>query len=723
MIGRRPPQENFKYMEVDQFIEEVKKVNASVRTGLLRKAFEYADRAHKDQMRASGEKYFTHSINVALILAAQKLDTTTIAAGLLHDVVEDTDVTVKDLRRDFGDEIAELVDGVSRISTYQAKTSIETKAEYFRKMLLSMAKDIRVILIKLADRLHNMRTLEYLSEKRQIKNAKETYEVFAPIAHRLGMALIKRELEDLSLKYLHPEEYQYIKNRLDNTLQARESYVKDIIGPLQKELKANNVAAEVYGRAKSIDSIHRKMTRKERSFEEIYDLFAIRIIVDSVAACYHALGVVHMLYVPVGGFDDYIAKPKQNGYQSLHTNVIGPDGHVLEFQIRTREMHMRAEYGIASHWLYKEGARGIGEADKRLNWLREVLDWQKDMTNPAEFLEYLKIDLYHDEVFVFTPRGELKHLPSGSTALDFAFAVHTEVGLHCAGARINGKLVPLNTELRSGDEVEVMTATNKQPSRDWLKMVNTSGARSKIRKFIKQQDFEKNRQMGKEMLERHLRKMRLPYPSNKEILECAESFSYKNVKSFLAALGQGDVSVISAVNRLYPQALEESKESIEDIITDRTRFRGGIKIDDIKSLQFNFGRCCQPVPGEDVVGFITRGRGVTVHRRDCPNIQRANIDKARIVELDWDISEQSKFVVKINLIMEDRKNILRDILNSIADDETNLKNSSISASRGLARGEFIAEVRNLTHLNRILDQIKKVKGVIDVTRSMGSSKK
>jgi guanosine-3',5'-bis(diphosphate) 3'-pyrophosphohydrolase len=722
MIGQKTPQQNYEYMDVDRFLKEVREINPSVKPALLKKTFAFADKAHADQTRASGEKYFAHSINVAIILASQNLDTTTIAAGLLHDVVEDTDVTVDDLRRAFGDEIAELVDGVSRISSYQAKTSLETKAEYFRKMLLSMAKDIRVILIKLADRLHNMRTLQYLPEPRRIKNARETYEVFAPIAHRLGMAMIKRELEDLSLKFLQPEEYAYIRERLNNTLQMRETYIKDVIEPLKKELKKNGIEADVFGRAKSIDSIHRKMEKKERSFEEIYDLFAIRIIVDSVQACYHALGVVHMLYVPVGGFDDYIAKPKQNGYQSLHTNVIGPSGHVVEFQIRTHEMHTRAEFGIASHWLYKEGSRGIEEADKRLNWLREVLDWQKDMTNPAEFMEYLKIDLYHDEVFVFTPKGELKHLPAGSSVLDFAFAVHTEVGLHCAGAKINGKIVPLAAELKSGDEVEIMTAPNKQPSRDWLKMVHTSGARSKIRKFLKQQDFEENRQLGKEMLDRHLRKMRLPYPSVKEILTCAKSFSFKTVHAFLAGIGQGDVSLVSVVNRLYPQTVEESKETVEEIIADRSRPRGGIRIDDIKSLQFNFGKCCQPVPGEEVVGFITRGRGVTVHRANCPNILRANIDKERIVELDWDVGEQAKFVVKISLIMEDRKNILRDILNSIADDDTNLKNSSISAFKGLAKGEFIAEVRNLSHLNQLIEQIKRVKGVIDVTRSMGSAK-
>lgn len=722
MIGQKTPRQDYKYMEVDQFIKEVKAINPSLKVTLLRKAFTFADKAHGEQMRESGEKYFAHSINVGIILASQNLDTTTIAAGLLHDVVEDTHVTVDDLRKEFGDEVAELVDGVSRISSYQAKTSLETKAEYFRKMLLSMAKDIRVILIKLADRLHNMRTLQYLPEPRRIKNARETYEVFAPIAHRLGMAMIKRELEDLSLKFLEPEEFDYIRERLNNTLQMRETYINDVIGPLTKELEKNGIIAEVLGRAKSIDSIHRKMEKKERSFEEIYDLFAIRIIVESVPACYHALGVVHMLYVPVGGFDDYIAKPKQNGYQSLHTNVIGPNGHVLEFQIRTHEMNTRAEYGIASHWLYKEGSHAIEEADKRLNWLREVLDWQKDMTNPAEFMEYLKIDLYHDEVFVFTPKGELKHLPAGSSVLDFAFAVHTEVGVHCAGAKINGKLVPLATELKSGDEVEIMTATNKQPSRDWLKMVHTSGARSKIRKFLKQQDFEKNRQLGKEMMERHLRKSRLPFPSVKEILACAESLSYKTVNGFLAAIGQGDISLATVVNRLYPQTAEESKETIEEIIADRTRPRGGIRIDDIKSLQFNFGKCCQPVPGEEVVGFVTRGRGVTVHRANCPNIMRANIDKERIVELDWDVGEQAKFVVKISLIMEDRKNILRDILNSIADDETNLKNSSISAYKGLAKGEFIAEVRNLSHLNQLIEQIKRVKGVIDVSRSMGSAK-
>ncbi len=728
MFGSRVPEISYGYMAANEFVQKVLRINPRIDAKLLMEAFVFGDKAHEGQKRASGEKYFTHAINVAMILVGQNMDTTTIAAGLLHDVVEDTEVTLSDLRQKFGNELAELVDGVTRISSYQAKTSIETKAEYFRKMLLSMAKDIRVILIKLADRLHNMRTLEYLSERRQKKIATETYEVFAPIAHRMGMALVKRELEDLSLKYLESEEYEYIKTRLNETLEEREKFVNQVINPIKREIKSSGLKAEIYGRAKSIDSIHRKMIKKQRSFEEIYDLFAIRIVVDTVSECYHALGIVHSLYLPVGGFDDYIAKPKQNGYQSLHTNVIGPEGHVVEFQIRTSGMHTRAEFGIASHWLYKEGAKmggkGIEEADKRLNWLREVLDWQKDMTNPAEFLEYLKIDLYHDEVFIFTPAGELKHLPAGSTVLDFAFTVHTEVGMKCAGAKVNNKIVPLSTELKSGDTVEIMTAPHKQPSRDWLKMVRTSGARSKIRKFLKQQDFDENLQLGKEILDRHLKKIRMPMPSNDQLLDVAKSFSYNNLDTFMAAIGQNDVSIVTVMNRLFPQSEEEDgddRESLEDIISGRYQHRGGIRIDNIKSLQFNFGKCCQPVPGEDVVGFITRGRGVTVHRVNCPNIQRANIDHERIVQLNWDVSDSSTFVVKINLIMEDRKNILRDILNSIADDETNLKNSSISASKGLARGEFIAEVKNLTHLNSLIERIKRVKGVIDVSRSLGST--
>ena len=711
----------YEFMDLDEFIAKVGEMNSAAVNDLLREAYRFSTEAHKDQKRASGEKYIVHSINVALILAEQKMDTMTIAAGLLHDVAEDTERTIADIREKFGSEIAKLVDGVTRISTYQAKTSIETKADYFRKMLLSMARDIRVILIKLADRLHNMRTLQYLSPARQKKNALETYEVFAPIAHRLGMAQVKRELEDLSIKFLHPEEFEYITSRLSDTLREREIYIKSIIEPVKREIEKYLITSDIIGRAKSIDSIQRKMIQKGRTFEEIYDLFAIRIIVDSVPECYHALGIVHMLYTPVGGFDDYIAKPKQNGYQSLHTNVIGPDGHVVEFQIRTYDMHRLSEYGIASHWIYKEGGKVIGEEDKRLNWLREVLDWQKDMTNPAEFMEYLKIDLYHDEVFVFTPKGELKHLPADSTILDFAFSIHTEVGMKCAGGKINGRIVPLATVLQSGDEVEIMTAPGKQPSRDWLKMVRTPGARSKIRRFLKKIDFEQNRQSGKETLERQFKKMHLAYPNVKDLLECAESFSYKTLVDFLAAIGTGDVSPVSVVNRIYPQAFEEQRDSVEDILAGQYKPKGGVKIDDIKSLQFNFGKCCQPVPGEDVVGFITRGRGITVHRVDCVNVVRHDIDQERVVALEWDVSERSSFVVKISLIMEDRKNILRDILNSIADDETNLKNSRLTASKGLARGEFIAEVRNLSHLNQILERIKQVKGVIDVSRFMGSS--
>ena len=723
MAGDKVSEKSSGYMNLDEFMEAVKKHNPSPDEKLLSKAYQCAEEAHREQRRASGESYFIHSISVALILAAQHMDSITLAAGLLHDVVEDTDVSLSDIRAQFGGEVAELVDGMTRISSYQAKTSIETRAEYFRKMLLSMAKDIRVILIKLADRLHNMRTLQYLPEPRRKKIANETYEVYAPIAHRLGMAQVKRELEDLSLKYIAPERYRFIRQQINETQVAQESFIKNITSPLEKELAENGIDANVYGRMKSIDSISRKMQQKERTFDEIYDLFAIRVIVSSVQDCYHALGIVHMRYTPVGGFDDYIAKPKQNGYQSLHTNVIGPRGHVIEIQIRTRDMHERAESGIASHWLYKEGKHGIEEADKRLNWLREVLDWQKDMTNPEEFLEYLKIDLYHDEVFVFTPRGELKHLPAGSTVLDFAFAVHTEVGMRCAGSKVNGRLVPLSTVLRSGDEVEIITAPNKQPSRDWLKMVRTSGARSKVRRFLKAQNFERNLQLGKEMLERQLKKAHLDPPDETQLLQCADTFGYKTVEALLAGIGQGDASVVTLVNRIYPQTQEDKQDeaSLEEIVSGRQKGRDDVKIDDVGMLQFNFGKCCQPVPGEDVVGFVTRGRGVTVHRRDCPNIRRANLDKERLVDLRWDVSETSTFIVRINLVMEDRKNILRDILNSIAEDDTNLKSTSIHASKGLARGVFIAEVRNLTHLNKLINQISKVKGVIDVSRYLGSS--
>lgn len=712
----------FGLVNLAEFMIAVETFNANVDIALLRKAYKFAETAHAQQKRLSGEPYMLHAVQTALILAEQHLDSATIAAGLLHDVVEDTDITMEGFTKEFGKEIAGLVDGVTRISTYRAQSVVESQAENFRKMLLSMADDIRVILIKLADRLHNMRTLDFLSEDKQMRIAEETYDVYAPLANRFGMAKVKWELEDLSIKYLDRKTYEFITSRIDETVDERDKYITEIVTPLREAFEKSDLTASVYGRAKSIDSIARKMKTKERTFEEIYDLFAIRVIVESVADCYAALGLVHQIYKPSGiGFDDYIANAKANGYQSLHTNVVGPEGTLLEIQIRTRQMHYTAEYGIASHWLYKEGKKEVDPADKQFNWLREVLDWQKDMTNPAEFLEYLKIDLFHDEVFVFTPNGELKHLPAGATPLDFAFAVHTNVGMKCTGAKVNGKLVTLASRLNSGDEVEIITSANQEPSQDWLQVVKTSKARSKIKRFLKQKGFEHSVSLGKEMIEKALRKKKLKFPTDDQLLDCAQALSFSSTEGLYAGLGQGDVSPTNVISRLYPTELEPPKETIVKKFLDRARGTKGIKIQGLGNMMFRFAQCCQPVPGERIIGFITRGSGISIHRADCETALRMKDDPERLIDVEWDVEKDDSFLVRLELVVEDRKNALRDVLDSFAAEDVNIRDATMSSEEGMAHGKLEIEIRNLRHLKRVIKKVKKTTGVISIWRTKGGS--
>ncbi len=712
--------EKYGLVNLAEFMIAVEAFNANVDISLLKNAYKFAEKAHAQQKRLSGEPYMLHAVQTALILAEQHLDSATIAAGLLHDVVEDTGITMKEFTREFGPEIAGLVDGVTRISTFRAQSVVESQAENFRKMLLSMADDIRVILIKLADRLHNMRTLDFLPEDKQKRIAEETYDVYAPLANRFGMAKVKWELEDLSIKYLDRETYDFITSRIDETVTERDKYIAEIVTPLRAAFEKSDIKSSIYGRAKSIDSIARKMKTKEREFEEIYDLFAIRVIVESVAECYAALGIVHQIYKPSGiGFDDYIANPKANGYQSLHTNVVGPEGKLLEIQIRTRQMHYTAEYGIASHWLYKEGKKEVDPTDKQFNWLREVLDWQKDMTNPAEFLEYLKIDLFHDEVFVFTPNGELKHLPAGATPLDFAFAVHTNIGLKCTGAKVNGKLVPLASRLSSGDEVKIVTSPNQEPSQDWLKVVKTSKARSKIRRFLKQKGFEQSVSLGKEMIEKALRKKKLKFPTDDQLLDSAQALSFSSVEGLYAGVGQGDVSATNVLSRLYPPEQEPPKETIVRKFLDRARGTKGIRIQGLGNMMFRFAQCCQPVPGEKIIGFITRGRGISIHRADCEVALRMKDDPERLIEVEWDVEKDDSFLVRLELVVEDRKNALRDVLDSLASEDVNIRDAVMKSEEGMAHGKLVIEIRNLSHLKRVIKRVKRTTGVISIWRTKG----
>jgi GTP pyrophosphokinase len=704
-----------------QFIIQIESFNANVNIPLLRKAYEFSDRAHAGQKRESGEPYVTHCLEVAFILAEQHLDSTTIAAGLIHDVVEDTPVTIDQIRKEFDEEIALLVDGVTKLGKVKFKSREEEQVEYFRKMLLSMARDIRVILIKLADRLHNMRTLQFVKQEKRIRVATETKDVYAPLAHRFGIARIKSELEDLSFKYIHPEEYVDLSRKIEMTRREREEYIQQISKPIKKALVEKGIKVSIAGRAKHLDSINRKMELRSLPLEEIYDLLAIRILVSTKLECYEVLGVIHELWKPVPNrFHDYVATPKPNGYQSLHTTVFGPGNRMLEIQIRTHAMHHVAEYGIAAHWLYKEGRQQMDEADKQMSWLREVLDWQKDMTNPAEFLEYLKIDLLQEDVYVYTPRGDLIHLPAGSTTLDFAFAVHTDVGLRTTGAKINGRIVPLGTRLTSGNEVEVMTSPNQKPSHNWLRMVQTSRARSKIKRWLKQQGFEQSVSLGKEILERELKRVRLAMPGDQELNDVAQSLGFVSVEALIAAIGVGTVSAQQIITKISPEEQPEEKKSLVKRFIDTARGGRGIKIQGMGNMMFRFAGCCQPVPGEQIIGFITRGRGITIHRADCSTALELSQNPERIIDVEWDVDRDQAFIVRLDILLEDRKNMLRDITEAISEADANVRGAEISGKGGPVTGAFVIEVKNLNHLNKVMRRVEKVKGVISIERAKGA---
>ncbi len=708
-------------MNLAEFIIGIEALNANVNIPLIRKAYEFSERAHDGQMRSSGEPYIDHCLQVAFILAEQHMDSTTIAAGLIHDVVEDTDATIEDLEKEFSAEIAELVDGVTKIGAVYFSSREEQQVEYFRKMLLTMSKDIRVILIKLADRLHNMRTLEHLPLHKQKYIAQETRDVYSPLAHRFGINKVKTELEDLCLKYLEPEVFVRLAQRVKDRKEERDSYIKEVVKPLREALIKNDIKAEVYGRAKHLDSINRKIKYRKVPFEEIYDLFAIRVIVNSERDCYHCMGILHTMWKPIGNrFHDYIANPKPNGYRSLHTAVFGPHKKMIEIQIRTSAMHHIAENGIAAHWLYKEGKQEMSRDDRQMIWLRDVLEWQKDMTNPSEFLEYLKIDLYSEDIFVYTPNGKLIHLPKGATPIDFAFQIHTEVGIHCSGARVNNKLVPLSTELATSDEVEILTNKNQTPSHDWLKIVKTSQAKTRIKKWLKQAGQEQSLRLGRQIIERKLKDLRVDFPNDETLQEIAEKLNKKSIEALFAGIGNGSMAQQKIIDLIVPKD-EQTESGFVSKIIDRIRGSKGIQVQGMNNMMFRFAGCCQPIPGEDIVGFITRGRGVTVHRLSCPSaLELSSQSPERKIEVSWDTQKGQSFVVELELIVEERKNMLRDITQAIADVDTNVRAAEMSVKDTTAVGKFVIEVSSLSHLTRVFDKIKKIKGVISIFRSKGA---
>lgn len=694
-----------------------------VDVALLTRAFHFAEEAHKDQLRKSGAPYFEHCVEVAKILCDLRMDYFTIAGGLLHDVVEDTGVAVAEVEEKFGKEVAVLVDGVTKISGLKFDSLEAQQAENFRKMLLSMVKDIRVILIKFADRLHNMRTIEFLPEKKRARIAIETRDVYAPLAHRLGIAKVRWELEDLALKTLSPKTYWELVQKIAEKRQEREAYIRRITTPIRKELKQAGTIAKITGRPKHFYSIYQKMLRQEKTFEEVYDLSAIRIVTKKVEDCYFALGIVHSLFTPIQErFKDYIATPKTNMYQSLHTMVIGPGGKMVEIQIRTEEMHRTAEEGIAAHWRYKEGKSKEDELDKHLVWLRQMIDWQHDTSDPQEFMENLRIELFQDEVFVFTPKGDLFRLPVGSTPVDFAFAVHTKIGMHCLGAKVNGKIVPLNHKLHSGDSIEIITGNNQKPNPDWIKFVRTSKARSKIKKWIKESMLEQSQKLGEEILHRQFKQLNIRR-DEVDLKTVAQSFGLGDTPDLFSAVGRGDISTQQVINRVAPEKRESPKPDENFIKKFLTRARGsakGVRVHGIDNLLIHFGKCCQPVPGDRILGFVTQGQGVVIHRSDCKNVLKHMENPERNIEVEWDVEQSKRFMVRLHMLGEDRRNFLRDISDSISQTDTNIVSVEMRAQDSMVHSNIIIEVENLQHLTRVLNKISKVKGVINVERLDGA---
>lgn len=715
-------------MELGDLINQVKSYIEKPDIELITRAYNFASNAHRGQKRVSGDSFIDHPLGVAYIMAELELDIISIAAALLHDVVEDTDVSSEDIRKEFGNEIARLVDGVTKLTRLKFKSKEEHQAESLRKMFLAMAEDIRVILIKLADRLHNMRTLGYLKEEKRKEKAMETLEIYAPLAHRLGISRLKWELEDISFRFIDQEMYYEVAKKVAANRTQREKDIKEAINILEEKFKEQDIKADIYGRPKHLYSIYQKMKRKEIDFNEIYDLTAIRIITESVRECYEILGMVHELWKPIPGrFKDYIAMPKSNMYQSLHTTVIGPKGDPLEVQIRTPEMHRTAEYGIAAHWRYKENKATDEAFAEKLSWLRQLLDWQNDLEEPREFMENLKIDLFEDEVFVFTPKGDVISLPRDATPVDFAYYIHTEVGHSCVGARVNGKIKPLEYRLRNGDIVEIQTSkTNTGPSRDWLKFVKTSKARSKIKHWFKQQERDVIIQRGKELLEKELKRRHIELKESEkmeEIERIARKMGKNNPEELLELVGYNQINPQQIINRL--KIVQENEELTLDQYKDfsqKTTKKStdkGVRVKGVDNLLVRLARCCNPVPGDDISGYITRGRGVSIHRKDCPNLKNLVAeDSERLIEVDWDTSRNESYQVNLAIEAFNKKALLNDITSLIKEEQVNLSSVVARTDKyNRAHIELSLELSSLEHMRDIIKKIDHISGVLSVDRA------
>ncbi len=695
--------------EFSKLLEKIELYNPHVDKELIKRALRFAAIAHAGQRRASGKPFIYHGIQTADILADLHLDSVMIACGIMHDVVEDTSMTIADVRREFGDEIAVIIEGLTKISELKLKSPEEQQAENFRKMILYSAKDVRTILVKFADRLHNMRTLEFLSEEKRQIIARETLEVFAPLAHRFGVNTIKNELEDLAFRWLYYEEYSRISDSIESTISQRDDYIKGFLEPLQKKLTAEKIDHQIQWRLKHLYSIYRKMMRDGKTLDEIYDIFAIRVIVKSISDCYYTLGIIHSMFTPVvERIKDFIATPKFNMYQSLHTTVVGPGGRMVEVQIRTKKMHQTAESGIAAHWRYKEGKVQPDEIDSYMNWLRRVVEWQSKTPEASEFMYELKMDLFQDEIFVFTPKGDLVQLPAGSTPVDFAFALHSEIGMHCAGAKVNGRIVPLDTHLISGQWVDIITNSNKYPNPNWLNTIKTAKARSLIRRWVKRQRDEESCALGSDMIAK-IEKMRGEKINENEKEELVRKYYQRNWDQFVRSLGEGDISIHSLHNHF---GLIEKKEKRPVL----TRTPVGVTIQGMENLLVSFAKCCKPLPGDDIVGYITRGRGMVVHRSDCDNVRNALDEPDRAIRVAWEPKDGVSFVASIRVEASNRRNLLTEITSAIARSNCNIRSASISTQDDMAIDDFDVDVRDLLDLQNLMKEIRKVKGVSTVTR-------
>ncbi|OCL25145.1 (p)ppGpp synthetase [Orenia metallireducens] len=715
-------------MALEQLLAKISSYTENPNIELVKKAYYFAKDAHEGQYRVSGEPFVSHPLQVAKIMAELELDVISIAAAILHDVVEDTEVTAEELREEFGPEVELLVNGVTKLSKIDFKSREEHQAESLRKMFLAMAKDIRVILIKLADRLHNMRTLKYLPKEKKIIKATETLEIYAPLAHRLGISHLKWELEDLSFRYLEPNHYYELARKVAKNRAEREAYIENIISTLNDKLKEVDIEADLYGRPKHLYSIYQKMIKYGKEFKEIYDLTALRVIVTSVKECYQVLGIIHELWNPMPGrIKDYVAMPKSNMYQSLHTTVIGPKGEPLEIQIRTWEMHRTAEYGIAAHWRYKEGNKKDEDFERKISWLRQLLEWQKDLNDAKEFMENLKIDLFEDEVFVFTPKGDVISLPYGASPVDFAYNIHTDIGHTCVGAKVNGKIIPLEYRLKNGDIIEILTSNNSGPSRDWLNFVKTSRAKSKIKHWFKEQRKEESSIKGKEMLESRLKKENFTLKEaekTKKLEEIAKKLGVANVEGLYAGIGYNKFSVSQVVKRLIPPEKQDCPEYELDKlrkkrIIKRKRQNKGIKVKGMDGLLVRISKCCNPVPGDDIVGYITRGRGVSVHRGDCPNLKNLEeTEEERIVGVEWYVDQQTSYEVELKIEAWNKHSLLNDVTTVISEAKVNITSINARATKNLlAYINLSLEISSLEHMKDIIRKLEDIDGVLNVQRA------